>query len=113
MARQNQMANMEMTQLPDVLTGDFLKFCAENCTPEALKQLPEGQQSEEYWKQNIYSPQFMQAIELFDNILNSENTVDFFRELGLDQSILKDHFGTDAFLRALIKWGKQKQPESK
>ena len=72
--------------------------------------LPESQQDTQYFAQNLRSPQFLQALDVLSDALNSENAVALFMEMGLDQKFLQKHYGVEAFIRALEEWG-SKQPK--
>jgi hypothetical protein len=70
-----------------------------------LKLLPEGQQSKEYIRENIHSPQLQQAVDNLDEALYSDAS-SLFYEMGLDLKVLDSHYGTEALLKALVKWAK-------
>lgn len=55
-------------------------------------------------------------MDVLSDALNSENAISLFMELGLDQNYLHSYYGVEAFLRALVEWGKkqnQQQEEKK
>jgi hypothetical protein len=54
----------------------------------------------------VRSPQFLQALDVLSDALNSENALSLFMEMGLNQKFLQKHYGVHAFLAALIEWGK-------
>lgn len=54
----------------------------------------------------MHSPQLQQAIEALNDALNTEDGIAIFHEMKLDPSFLQHFYGTEAFLRALEKWGK-------
>jgi hypothetical protein len=84
-----------------------LKWCADNYDEKFLKHLPEGQQTAADYKDNIHSPQLLQAIDALGDALNTEGILAIFHEMGLDPQFVHQYYGAEAFLRALEKWGKQ------
>lgn len=73
--------------------------------------MPDGRKDIKHVASNIRSPQFLQALDVLSDALNSENALPLFMELGLDKKFLHDYYGVEAFLRALNEWGKEKKEE--
>lgn len=71
---------------------------------EAVKHLPEGQQSEVHYIKNISSPQFIQAIQSFSEALNSENYNVILSSFGLNISDAKNaKDGVEGLILSIIK----------
>jgi hypothetical protein len=53
-----------------------------------IRNLPSNQQNERGLRENLYSPQFFEALDSFDEVLYSENCETILRSLGIwDQEI--------------------------
>lgn len=94
-----------------LFSGNLLNFLEQNPTPELISFLPEGQQNQESLRDNLYSPQLQQALDNFEDAVNSDSAPSLFYELNLDLKFLETHFGTEALLKALEKWGKEQKSE--
>lgn len=66
----------------------------DNYDEKFLQHLPEGQQREEFFRNNLHSPQLQQAIEALDDALNTEDGIAIFHEMKLDPSFLQHFYGT-------------------
>lgn len=66
--------------------------------------LPEGQQTKEGLKDNLKSPQFLQALDSLEYALNSESGTAVLLSLGLDPDMffVTQGDGVEALLKGLI-----------
>lgn len=79
-------------------------MCSEDFIKDAIKHLPEGQQSQNYYTKNISSPQFIQAIQSFSEALNSENYDIILSSFGLNYSDAKDaKDGVEGLIKCILK----------
>jgi len=93
-----------------ILSADYIdELLKDEEAINVLKQhLPEEQQDARGIKDNLKSPQLQQAIDTLDEALNSEEGVMVLQSLGFDaQAFQNASDGTDAFMKALEKWGKE------
>ncbi|CAD8167242.1 unnamed protein product [Paramecium octaurelia] len=93
-------------QLSDILTSEFLFTVIQDQDYfEALKEyLPVDQQNMQYFKDNLLSPQFKQALDQLCLALQGREQSSVLQQLELDNSILEKEFdGVIAFLKAIIK----------
>ncbi|CAD8086870.1 unnamed protein product [Paramecium sonneborni] len=93
-------------ELVDILSNDFLLTVSQDEDYfEALKKyLPIDQQSIQYFKENLISPQFKQAIDQLCLALKGREQGSVLQQLELDSTILQNEFdGVIAFVQAIIK----------
>ncbi|CAD8069153.1 unnamed protein product [Paramecium primaurelia] len=96
--------------LSDILTSEFLfSVIQDQDYFEALKEyLPIDQQNIQYFKDNLISPQFQQALDQLCLALKGRERSSVLQQLELDNSILeKEYDGVIAFIQAIIKLVKE------
>ena len=70
--------------------------------------LPDDQQTPEGLRENLKSPQFLQALETLEQALSSEEGAAVLMSMGLDANYFYQTYdGVDALYNALIKYGKE------
>ncbi|CAD8131636.1 unnamed protein product [Paramecium pentaurelia] len=92
--------------LSDILSSEFLfSVIQDQDYFEALKEyLPIDQQNIQYFKDNLISPQFQQALDQLCLALKGRERSSVLQQLELDNSILeKEYDGVIAFIQAIIK----------
>lgn len=93
--------------LGQILTPEYLRTIAQNkeISAELLKLLPENQQNEGFFRENLLSPQFQQALESLDSALMSSEGKSVLQSIHmLDESIFSNATDPiDALLKFLAK----------
>lgn len=98
--------------LTDILSQKFFdEILHDKEFQSALSQhLPEGQQNDKGYRDNIKSAQLLQALDALDEALNSDAGQTVLLSMGFDPSTFASASdGTEAFLRALDKWAKDQE----
>ncbi len=106
----NKKPRRESPLLSEVLNSKFTDTVAED--PEyreaLIPLLPDDQQTPEGLRENLKSPQFLQALETLEHALASEEGAAVLMSMGLDANYFYQTYdGVEAFYNALIKYGKE------
>lgn len=55
--------------------------------------MPDEHKDKKYLSTTVHSPQFLQALDVLSDALNSENALPIFMEMGLSQTHLEKNYG--------------------
>ena len=107
--------SQERVQLTDVCNGDEIVksglFEHEDVVKKLAEFLPEGPVTAENMKDNVRSPQFQQAVALFNAALRSGDLAGIMASFGLDPSSVGPNGTIEDFLLAIQKQAKQPPTE--
>jgi hypothetical protein len=97
--------------LKDIINVDEILASGLFDRPEVVSKLaeflPEGQVTAENLRENIRSPQFQQAVSMFNQALRTGQLAGIMSSFGLDASSVGQHATIEDFLRAIQKKAKE------
>jgi hypothetical protein len=103
--------------LKDIINVDEILASGLFDRPEVVSKLaeflPEGQVTAENLRENIRSPQFQQAVSMFNQALRTGQLAGIMSSFGLDASSVGQHATIEDFLRAIQKKAKEEAEKEK
>jgi len=103
--------------LKDIINVDEILASGLFDRPEVVAKLaeylPEGQVTAENLRENIRSPQFQQAVSMFNQALRTGQLAGIMSSFGLDASSVGPHATIEDFLRAIQKKAKEEAEKEK